>query len=121
MKLEQYQEIKQYVPAVDQYSKEVELIESFFAEKDLEIQKTDAVFWNHLITLFERIDKGEQNTDEIDASIDEMSAEAQELTTDFVTYMNAHRPFPISQFEHFLLTIYFEQLKNKKDKKENEK
>ncbi|WP_028273447.1 hypothetical protein [Atopococcus tabaci] len=114
MKAEQYTVIKEHVPDIEKYSKEVGLIEEFFVEKNLQIEKTTPVFWNHVITLMERIDNDEQNDLDLDQT-EEMSKTAKELTKDFVDHLNQSRAFETTDFENYLLTIYFEQLKNEKE------
>lgn len=105
----QYVEIKEHVPAFENYKAEVRLIEQFFEEKNIEIESTTIIFWNHIITLLERVDEDEQNTTE--EPVDRMSDEAQKLTDDFKQFLNSHRPFELTGLEHYLLTIYFEQFK----------
>lgn len=113
MKEQHYNEIKEHVPSIVHYQKEVQLIEHFFNEKQLNIEEATPVFWNHVITLFKRIDADEQNHLELDPP-EEMSEDAQKLVTEFEEYLDQHRAFDISEFEKYLLTIYFEQLtKNK--------
>lgn len=109
MEATQYEEIEKQVPAIGRYTTEVVNIETFFIEKELDIQKTTPVFWNHVITLLERVDEDEQNSLETD-DVDLMSKEAIQLTEEFIYYLNAKRPFGITEFESYLLTIYFEQL-----------
>lgn len=110
MKETQYNEIKEHVASIDQYSKEVELIEAFFESKDINIEDATVIFWNHLVTLLERVDEDSQNSSEEEPA-DKMSEEAQQLTDEFQAYLHNHRPFYLTDFEHYLLTIYFEQYK----------
>ncbi|WP_440896588.1 hypothetical protein ACS127_00850 [Amphibacillus sp. Q70] len=110
MKETQYNAIKEHVPAIDNYPKEVQLTEQFCIEKGIAVEQTAVVFWNHIITLLERIDEDDQNSTE-QTPAEEMSKQAQELTGDYVDFMNSHRPFDITAFEKYLITIHFEQLK----------
>lgn len=109
MEKSKYQTIAEHVPAIHNYEKEVAIVEQFFEEKGLSIQDTTVVFWNHLITLLERIDDQQQNVMEFEGA-DEMSQEAQQMTDEFSAFMHQHRSFDLTQFEKYLLTLYFEQL-----------
>lgn len=109
MEATQFKEIEEHVPQISEYVKEVEWIERFFEEKELDIKQTTPVFWNHIITLLERVDQNEQNSMETN-DVDKMSAEAEALTEEFAQYIGERRSFEITDFEKFLLTIYFEQL-----------
>lgn len=109
MKESQYQAVAEHVPAIQNYSKEVKSVEQFLEKEGLKVEETTAVFWNHFITLLERIDEGTQNDLEFDGA-DEMSQAAQQMTAEFADFMNESRPFEVTEFEKYLLTLYFEQL-----------
>lgn len=109
MDAKQYKEIEAQVPAIAQYAKEVEVIEAFFEAKALKIEETTPIFWNHVLTLFERIDEGVQN--EFDMSeVDLMSVEAQKMTDEFEAFVKKERAFDLTAFESYLVSLYFEQL-----------
>lgn len=110
----QYQEIKEQVPSIEKYPKEVELIEEYFNKIGVEVEQTTVVFWNHIITLLERIDSDEQNDLEIEQT-EVMSKEATVLTDGLIEHLRRFRKFNITSFEKYLLTIYFEQIKNYKE------
>lgn len=40
-----------------------------------------------------------------------MSVEAENLANEFQTYLHNYRNFDLTEFEYYLLTIYFEQYK----------
>src|SRR5699024_1866459 len=109
MEATHYKEIEEHVPQINEYVREVEWIEEFFGEKELDIRQTTPIFGNHIITLLERVDQNEQNSMETN-DVDKMSAEAETLTDEFACYIDERRSFEITDFEKFLLTIYFEQL-----------
>lgn len=109
MDAKQYKEVEAQVPTIANYSKEVEVIEAFFEAKALKIEETTPIFWNHILTLFERIDEGVQN--EFDLSeVDKMSLGAQEMTDEFEAFMKEERAFELTAFESYLVSLYFEQL-----------
>lgn len=109
MDAKQYKEIEAQVPAIRDYDKEVKLIEQFFESQGLKIEETTPIFWNHVLTLFERIDEGVQN--EFDMSeVDEMSPAAQKMTQAFEAFMQQERAFALTAFESYLVSLYFEQL-----------
>jgi hypothetical protein len=117
MRREKYEEIEEQVPIIVNYPKEVEYVEAFLDTKGLEAEKMTVIFWNHLITLFERVDEGEQN--EMDLSdADELSKEAQDLSKEFEVYMQTYRSFELTEFENYLMQIHFEQIL--KGEQENE-
>lgn len=117
MDAKQYKEIEAQVPTIANYGKEVEQIEAFFNAKALKVEETTPVFWNHVLTLFERIDEGVQN--EFDMSeVDVMSAEAQQLTDEFEAFIQHERAFSLTEFESYLVSLYFEQLIKGADKNE---
>lgn len=109
MNKKQYKEIEAQVPTIINYTKEVKIIEAFFEKSALKIEETTEIFWNHVLTLFERIDEGEQN--EYDMSeVDEMSIEAREMTEKFEVFVGQERAFSLTDFERYLVSLYFEQL-----------
>lgn len=107
----QYQEIKEQVPSIEKYPKEIKLIEEYLNTIGVEVEQTTIVFWNHIITLLERIDSDEQNDLEIEQT-EVMSQEAVELTEGLREHLRRFRKFDTTSFENYLLTIYFEQIKN---------
>lgn len=109
MKVAQYKEIEEHVPAIEKYLKEVKVIEAFFKEKELSVENTTPMFWNHIITLLERIDENAQNEIEI-SDAEEMSSHAQELTNEFENILNDKRKFDLTEFENYMMTIHFEQI-----------
>lgn len=109
MEQTQYEEIEKHVPSIKEYADEVNEIVLFFKEKNLNIEKTSPMFWNHVITLLDRVDQGEQNEIELEDS-EEMSVYTQQLTADFEKQINQLRTFNLTGFESYMLTIHFEQI-----------
>lgn len=109
MDAKQYKEIEAQVPAIRNYATEVDVIEEFFKTQGLKLEETTPIFWNHVLTLFERIDEGVQN--EFDMSeVDLMSLAAQQMTDAFEAFVKAKRAFDLTAFESYLVSLYFEQL-----------
>lgn len=109
MKQEIYDEVEIHVPSIIHYSKEVENVEKFLRMKDINPDILSIIFWNHFITLLERIEGGNQNELEL-TDTEELSKDAQELTKEFVVYMKSHHVFELTEFEEYLIQIHFEQL-----------
>lgn len=104
-----FKEVEKHVPVINQYLEEVQYVEDFINERNLDSDKTTLLFWNHLITLFERVDESDQNNFDLD-EVDELSKESEELTKDFEAYINDRRPFDLTAFEHYLMQVHFEQI-----------
>lgn len=98
------------VPKINDYQEEIHYIYKFFENYNIDIHSIPVIFWNHIVTLFERIEKNEQNEMHLDQSV-QMSDDAQKFTKEFVEYLNGYTRFSISNFEFYLLTVYFEQIK----------
>lgn len=109
MKLEKYEEIEKHVPNIVNYSEEVEHIKAFFERKGINIEKVPIIFWNHIITLFERIEEGDQNEFDL-TDVDELSKEAGGITKEFTSYMQKKHSFKLTEFETYLIKIHFEQI-----------
>lgn len=107
---EKFKEIEKHVPKINQYLEEVQYVEDFLDEKKLKINKTNLLFWNHLITLFERVDENDQNQFDLD-EVDELSKESEKLTRSFETYIHKRRAFDLTEFERYLMQVHFEQIK----------
>jgi len=109
MKPEKFEEIEEHVNAINDYLDEIEYVESFFEKKKMNINDTNVMFWNHLITLFERIDEDDQNNLDLE-DVEKPSDEAQLLTKEFEAHLNNYRPFELTKFEKYLMQIHFEQI-----------
>jgi len=109
MKQEKFEQIEKHVTTINQYLDEVKYVELFLEEKEIDINKTSVMFWNHLITLFERIDENNQNNLDLEDA-ETTSTEAQLLTQEFENYLDTYRSFNLTEFEKYLMEIYFEQI-----------
>lgn len=104
-----YKNISENIKNISNYKKEIKITEEFFSSKQVNLRTLDEVFWNHLLTLFERIDLHEQNNLELD-QIEEISDEAKNILDEYVIEMNKIRDFNINDFEKMLLSIYTQRM-----------
>lgn len=103
-------QLKELVPSIDQYPNEIKVIEAVLNQHQLQVQaENKAVFWNHFVSLFARIDQNEQNELECDDQF-QASQEARLVTKTLVQQLNAIRVFTVTAFEEFLILIYMEKL-----------
>lgn len=104
-----YNNISETIPDLNKYSLEIETTELFFKRKGIKESKLDEVFWNHLITLFGRIDTDSQNDIEMD-EFEEISDKAKLLLDEYINEISNIRNFNINNFEKKLLTIYTQRM-----------
>lgn len=104
-----YKNISENIENISNYTNEIEKTEKFFVSKKINMNSLDEVFWNHLITLFERIDSDEQNDFELD-KLDEITDKAKKLLDEYIVEMNKIRNFNINEFEKKLLSIYTQRM-----------
>jgi len=98
------------VPAIRNYLTEIDLVEVFLVDNNLVIRDdSKAVFWNHFVELFLRIDGSEMNVLEIDKNFIP-SQEALRLTEYLKKSLDNIRKFAITEFEEFLLILYIQKL-----------
>lgn len=109
MKKEKLAEIQKHVPATNEFLPEIKYVEIFLKEKNFDINETSVLFWNHFITLLERIDENNQNNFDLEDT-EALSTEAKKLTQEFEEYLNRYRSFNLTPFEKYLMEIYFEQI-----------
>ncbi len=110
MESHEMKQLLELVPGMDQYEKEIHVIEKILHDFHLHLQTEQAaVFWNHFISLFARLDHNEQNELECDEQF-QASSEAKEAARALKMQLSAIRAFAITEFEEFLLLIYMEKL-----------
>lgn len=109
MKKEIYEKSKEIFPNIDDYEVEIFEIESFLKELNVEEKYLDLVFWNHMISLFERIDTDSQNDMDIE-DFDEIHEETKRVTQDLVKRLNVIRQFNITNMENLLINIHIEKM-----------
>lgn len=103
------EQLQKYHPNLDSYDKEIKVVEDFFTSKGYGLMiETDEVFWNHMISLIQRMDDNSLNEMEVDIEIDEIFYDnANEL----IALLKEVREVTITEFELFLLAIYFQKFK----------
>lgn len=104
--------LSQYFESIDQYQKEIDLTQEFFRSKNIPIDNLDEIYWNHLLTLLNRVDTNSQNNMEIE-ELEDISEEATLLTNEFENYLSQHREFTLTPFESMLLNIYSQKFLEK--------
>ncbi|MGY3776366.1 hypothetical protein [Helcococcus sueciensis] len=104
-----YKQLSENIENISEYTNEIEKTEEFFLSRKINKETLDEVFWNHLITLLERIDNDEQNDLEMD-ELDEISKEAKDLLDEYISEMNKIRNFDVNNFEKKLLSIYTQRM-----------
>ena len=110
MESHEMKQLKELVPSISQYENEIHVIESVLHDYHLHLQaEQEAVFWNHFVSLFARIDQNEQNELECDEQF-QASADAKAAAQALNAQLSAIRAFAITEFEEFLLLIYMEKL-----------
>lgn len=114
MKKLMVEKVKEYFPNIENYSKEINLTEKFFSKIGVDESLMDEVFWNHLLSLLERIDTNIQNSLEFSES-DEISEKEKDVVKNYIEEMNLIRNFDITDFEKFLLEIYVKKFISEKE------
>lgn len=106
--------LEQNIATIRNYLNEIECIERFLKSQDLNIGEEDkAVFWNHFVSLFDRVDKNEMNSLEIDFSF-EPSVETLLITKLLISELKVLRNFEITEFEEVLIVLYMQKLIDKR-------
>lgn len=101
--------LEKIFPNLDKYKVEINVTDKFFKDKGISEDKLDQVFWNHMISLWERIDKDEQNDLDIE-NMEEFSDEANKILEDYILELSKHRNFEINDFEKMLVAIYMQRM-----------
>ncbi|MGI6510669.1 MAG: hypothetical protein ACOX1L_08890 [Erysipelotrichaceae bacterium] len=101
--------LEETFPDLDNYKTEIDITDKFFKDRGISDDKLDQVFWNHMISLWERIDKNEQNDLEIE-NMEEFSKEAKNLLEEYILEVSKHRNFEINNFEKMLVAIYMQRM-----------
>lgn len=106
---------------MEKYEIEVKFIDDFLKSENLRVKEASkGFFWNHFVTLFERIDADEMNTLDIDETF-VAEQQAIDLTSKLKNELMKIRKFSVTEFEEFLILIYIQILFNERKKKEMKK
>lgn len=109
MKTKKYNKLKKDVLSTEVYTSDIQLIEQFLFEKELDTEKTTIFFWNHMISLLKRIDNNHQHS--ADQHLPpETNKEVIDLTREFTLFMASKRKFNVTPVETYLLSVYLKQL-----------
>lgn len=104
-----------HIKNIEQFNEEIQITEQFFFKKDLNHKVMDEVFWNHILSLINRIDSNEQNDLEV-YDMEEIGENAIELMEEYVIEMSRYRKFNVTNFEKMLLSIYTQRMLNEEEK-----
>ena len=106
--------LEQNIASIRSYLNEIDCIEKFLTNHNLTISEEDkAVFWNHFVSLFRRVDMNEMDTLEVDLSF-EPSVETLLITKLLILELKTLRNFDITEFEEFLIILYMQKLIDKR-------
>lgn len=109
MRTKKFNKLKNDVLSTEEYTKDIQLIEQFLSEKELDTDKTTILFWNHMVSLLKRIDTNQQHTTDKHLP-PETNKEVIGITRSFIFFMASKRKFNITPTETYLLSVYFKQL-----------
>lgn len=104
-----YSSLSKNIVNIDNYEREIKETEKFFYSKNIKKSKLDEIFWNHLLSLFERIDSNLQNDLE-SYKIEGITKESEILLEEYIKYISKIRNFSINNFERMLLNIYTQRM-----------
>ena len=107
-----------YFEDMDSFEAEIKNVTAVLIEMKEESLLGDEMFWNHYLSLIQRIRKNEQNEFELEKS-DEITEKSMEKSEQFVKKVAYLRENNITNLERYLLAIYFEK-HNRKEGGENE-
>lgn len=114
MKKQLEEQLMQYHPNLKQYEKEIVLIEQFFQENGFFEQiEENEVFWNHMLSLIQRMDEKSLNDMEVDLELKEAYLTQAKTLIDTLSTV---RDVEITEFELFLLGIYFQKFQEESGK-----
>lgn len=109
MRTEHYLALKKYITNIEDFTREIKDIEAFFENQNIDCNRLDLVFWNHMLSLFNRIDQGEQNNLELGA-MDEVSKQAEALGYSLIESLKAIRNFELTEMERLLINIHMAKI-----------
>ena len=76
-------ELQQYFPDLNQYQEQISKTEQFFKLKKISNKKLNSIFWNHLLSLIQRVITKNQNDYPV-TEMAEISEAAKLLTKEYL-------------------------------------